>query len=51
MHFVISEILSTLTTCKGEGGGGEKEGTGVKWASHYYIYFIMLADFHHLFLF
>ena len=20
--------------------GGEKEGTGVKWASHYYIYFI-----------
>ena len=24
----------------GGGGRGEKEGTGVKWASHYYIYFI-----------
>ena len=33
------------------GLGGKKESTGVKWASHYYIYFIMLADFRHLFLF
>ena len=52
--FIISEILTTLTTCR-----GGREGTEVKWASHYYIYFIiyilliniMLADFHHLFLF
>ena len=32
----------------------EKEGKEVRWASHYYIYFIiniMLVDFHHLFLF
>ena len=35
--FIISEILST---CRGGRGGGEKEGMEVKWASHYYIYFI-----------
>ena len=29
------KMLTTLTTCTGK-GGGEKEGTGVKWASHYY---------------
>ena len=42
--FIISEILSTLTTCKGRqggggGGGSEKEGMGVKWASHHYIFY------------
>ena len=33
----ISEMLIELTTCTGRGGGGsvEKEGTGVKWESHY----------------
>ena len=38
--FIISDLLSTLTTCKGRQGGGvcEKEGMGVKWASLYYIY-------------
>ena len=41
--FIISEILSSLTTCRGGregGGGGEKEGTEVKWASHYYMYIL-----------
>ena len=31
------KILSALSTCTERVGvGGEKEGTGVKWASHYY---------------
>ena len=32
------KMLTTLTTAMWGGGGGgfEKEGTGVKWASHYY---------------
>ena len=53
--FIISEILSPLTTCRGgREGRDEMEGTEVKWASHYCIFYlinIMLADFHHLFLF
>ena len=38
-HFQNTEHLG-VGDAGGGGGGGEKEGTEVKWASHYYIYYI-----------
>ena len=34
--FIISENADRIDYGEGGGGGGEKEGTGVKWASHFY---------------
>ena len=37
------KMLSALITCVRR-GEGEKKGTGVKWASHYYLYYKHYVD-------